>query len=690
MKKILKVHFQRIFSLFALCVLCVTMFLGGQMTAPAVYAAGSSNAFDDSYVMEDLEGMTIDGKVFNVADYAPSAEKETTVLLFAEYCYSPYTSEQGNYALYVYVWNPQQIVYNVRSTRNSIQFSYGGDTATASKYSLLFLSGSKEQGAENLFYKFKVELSVDSRSSILVALDGESRVYDISGIELVTASDEDIHDYKVGAVYTYSGFAEGYGDTDAPPLSFTKKEGETFVIDDGIQQTFYRAGKTNGRTSYSQDTLHSVYFSIPNTVLEAYGALSAVKMEWLKTQTSWGLLTGTERFYDAFIDIVGLSAASSTPSYPSVALPFTEYGFKTSTYDPNGQFTFNFGMDGYERIESLAYVFSTPSFGVDIADDYVVPWEDIYAWMQAYYDEYGDSREYDTTPEDGGEPGWLYAKYTFTPYKHDYLEVDGVTYPFSEALFSYVAPEKTVMDIKATDNRSLTSVDIDYSWWDWITGGSGTVTSKNEFNGKGIDAIKIVEEADIKAPARETCDHLYIDINDYNSFIDYYDAAVAKEETVVLIRFDVGEYNALEVAQGVPFDADIVEGVIDYDTNARIFNLSVYLDLDVISLTFDNGETEVTLSVVADPIDVGSDGTPALDTTSDKAPWWVYVIIVLLELLVLLLLHFVLKKIFGLSGKPFYIVWFILLAVVIVINVIFITAWAQAIFQWLRSWLPFV
>lgn len=202
MKKILKVHFQRIFSLFVLCVLCVAMFLGGQMTAPTVYAADSSNSFDDTYVMDDLQGMTIDGKVFNVADYAPSAEKETTLLLFAEYCYSAYTSEQGNYALYVYVWNPQQIVYNVRSTRNSIQFSYGGDTATASKYSLLFLSGSKEQGAENLFYKFKVELSADSRSSILAVLDGESRVYDISGIELVTAADEDIHDYKVAAVYT--------------------------------------------------------------------------------------------------------------------------------------------------------------------------------------------------------------------------------------------------------------------------------------------------------------------------------------------------------------------------------------------------------------------------------------------------------------------------------------------------------
>ena len=38
MRKILKVHFQRIFSLFVLCVLCVAMLLGGQMTAPVAYA----------------------------------------------------------------------------------------------------------------------------------------------------------------------------------------------------------------------------------------------------------------------------------------------------------------------------------------------------------------------------------------------------------------------------------------------------------------------------------------------------------------------------------------------------------------------------------------------------------------------------------------------------------------------------
>lgn len=677
----------RISSLLVLAVLCLAMLTSSRAAAPLAYAAESANAFDNTYVLDDLEGATIDGKLFSISDYAPDPSKETTVLLFVEYCYSPYSNLQENFALYAYVWNPQQLFYNVRSTRNGISLSYVDDTTTA-KYPITFLSVSTGGGQERLFYKFKVILSAKQRADMLAALDSESRIYHVAGIELVTSDDEDIHDYKVNSVYTYSGFAEGYGGESEQPLNFTKQDGEVYVIDDGIKQTFYSPEESNGKTSYTQDSLQSVYFSVPNTILEQYGLLSAVKMEWLKAQTSWGLVTGTEKFYNAFLSVVGLSPYSSTPSYPSNTLPFIEYGLKTASYDPNAQFTYNFKLDNYIQIPHLAYVFAPPSFGMDTADDYTVPWETFYAWMQAYYDTYDISRLYDTTPADGGQDGWLYAKYNFTSYKHDYLEVDGVTYPFSEALFSYWENEKTVMDIYATENRSLTSVDIDYSWWDWITGGDGTVVSSDRFD--GIEAIKLVGEDDFKATEEQTCDSLYINISDYADFKTYYDEATQLGETVVLIRYDVGEYNALEIAQGTPYDGTLVEGLLDYDTNARIFNMSVYLDLDIITLTFGNGETSVTIPVVADPIDAGRDSTPAINTTSDAAPWWCYLLIVLFELIIFLLLGFLLKKVFRLPDKVFYIVWFLIFAIAIVLNILFIGTWAQALYQWLRSWLPFV
>ena len=70
MRKFLKVHFQRILSLFVLCVLCVAMIMGGQMTAPIAYAeTGGELNYDQTNVLDDLTNATIGGKPFDLSEY---------------------------------------------------------------------------------------------------------------------------------------------------------------------------------------------------------------------------------------------------------------------------------------------------------------------------------------------------------------------------------------------------------------------------------------------------------------------------------------------------------------------------------------------------------------------------------------------------------------------------------------------
>ena len=85
MKKILKVHFQRIWSLFVLCVLCVAMFLGGQMTAPVAYAdtAIGDVQMDSSNVMDDLQSSTVDGEQMPKQTCLPL---RNTVTVFTAIC----------------------------------------------------------------------------------------------------------------------------------------------------------------------------------------------------------------------------------------------------------------------------------------------------------------------------------------------------------------------------------------------------------------------------------------------------------------------------------------------------------------------------------------------------------------------------------------------------------------------------
>ena len=107
------------FSFVLIAVLVLAMVFGGGFTAPVAYAATNDDLhFDETYVMDDLEGMTINGKPFDIADYSFDESRNTGVLLFTEYCYSFYSNRQGNYGLYVYVWNPQGLNIDVDNVNN--------------------------------------------------------------------------------------------------------------------------------------------------------------------------------------------------------------------------------------------------------------------------------------------------------------------------------------------------------------------------------------------------------------------------------------------------------------------------------------------------------------------------------------------------------------------------------------------
>ena len=652
MRKILKVHFQRILSFFVLCVLCVVMLLGGQMTAPVAYAETSAGvlAYDSTNVMDDLEKTTIDGSSFDVKDYPFDEKRDTSVLLFAEYCYSFYSNKQGNYSLYVYVYNPQGLVFDMHSNRNSIQFSVGS-TADYVKYPLQYLNKSERTNYEGLFYKFKVYLTGEQKAAILEKLNSTERFYHISGIELLEEDAANPHDWDVNAEYRYSGYADGYGSASGgtgDTLTYAKKEGETAVItSDYIGQTYYRPDGNNGKNNYTYDTLQSVYFSVPNDLTEKYGTLSEVRAEWLKTMTSWGLVTGgDEKYYDFFKTWIGVVESKSYWK--------KDYGL-VSTSVNDRIYNFIYHEHGDEAIPWLSYIFYAGS-GSGSASTYEVSSASLLKWMLDYHDDY-DNYSHIEIPYDGEkEEGWLYQNYyKETPYGGEYLTVDGSTYAYSKALFSSWADKKTLADIsnEVNPDLSLTENKIDQSWWESLWGDYHTVSS-NVFN--GIEGIKEVTADDFKADSHETCENLYIAESDYSDFKKFFDKSVEDERTVYLLRFDVGEYVTQQVGQGVPDASGLFVGV-DGNTNAYIFKTTAYLGFDIIQLTYDNGTQKFVIPVVQSPIDVISGTTPPAYWQEDGIDWWKIVLmaLALIVLLVILMpiLPYIIKAVVWVVMLPF-------------------------------------
>ena len=659
MQKILKQNIIRFTTFFVLFVLCVAMVLGSQMTAPVAFADTSAGAlaYDTTNVMDDLENTTIDGIPFDVKDYPFDEKRDTDMLLFAEYCYSFYTNKQGNYSLYVYVYNPQGLVFDTHSNRNAIELSVG-DTSDYVKYPLQYLNKSELTNYEGLFYKFKVYLTGEQKSAILEKLNSSERFYHISGIELLEEGETNPRDWNVNSEYRYSGYANGYGSAsggESDTLTYTKKQGETALItSDYIGQTYYRPDGNNGKNNYTYDTLQSVYFSVPNDLTEKYGTLSEVRAEWLKVMTSWGLVTGGDtKYYDFFKKLVGVDTTqfSAVVDAYIYALLSTNINDRIFAYLPRSGTHGSIPYD--EEIPWLSYLFYAGS-GDNSASTYEVSSESLLQWMTDYHGDYDFDRTENFVVETGD--GVLDTVTNCnTPYDGEYLTVDGSTYAYSKALFSSWVDEKTIADIsnEVNPDLSLTENEIGQSWWESIWGDYHTVSS-NTFD--GIEGIKEVTADDFKADSYETCENLYIAESDYDDFKDFYDRSVAAERTVYLLRFDVGEYVTTQVGQGEWDNDGLVTG-INGDTNAYIFKTTAYLGFDIIQLTYDNGTQKFVIPVVQSPIDVVSGTTPPPYWQEDGAEWWkiVLAVLALIVLLVILMpiLPYIIKAVVWVILLPF-------------------------------------
>ena len=615
---------KQIIAFLLVLLVCIGVVMGGQGNLSAS-ADDDTAQFEQTNVMDDLENSTVDEKAFDVRDYAFDNSKEAQILMLVEYCYSFYANLQENFGLYLYVWNPQGLKFDTGSSLNAVQLSYGSEDDYV-KYSLEYLNRSEHTNYEGLFYKFKVRLSLSQREAMLEALNSSERTYHISGMELLEAGESLPHEYAVNAVYTYSGYAQGYGPNEgADTLTYTRSEGEVFVIeDDDLHQTFYRPSGNVSGSFFKQDTLHTVYFSVPNELIEKYGRLAVIRVQWLEAVLAPFLITGNQAVYNALQSYLGKSMGE-----------YNEEGFGYGI------------LGGYEeRTTSLGELITTHR----TAELAYNPWyrylESADRQLERICLAFNSGEETDSadTYRVGGETLLDRMK------EYSRSSTDKVLGTYARELFSSVDEAFTVVDIPAEKEYSLTSEKISQTFWEKVFGTSH-VEYSDTFD--GIEAIHPVSEQDFGASKEQTCQNLYIDLNDYDEFSGVYEEAKRNNETVYLFRFDQSEYSAWEVTQGkwekatqwVPNaigpggSFQTVYKLSDSDTNGYFAEETVYLGLDLIQMEWDDGEKRVVIPIVSSPIDVVADGTPPVHTTSDKGlSWWQILLAVLALILVVWLL----------------------------------------------------
>ncbi len=585
----------------------------------AVYASVASARpqtlqamYEAQNVWEDLQGAAYDGQQLDLNVYNFDERKNVQIISFIEFCYSPFTAKQSDYGLYVYVYNPRGLDWTKKPAENKLQLRYAGKTTSHfDKYPLELLNTSNAAGYEGLFYKFKVVLSDTAKAAILSTLNSTARVYEVSGIELCDSRATNAIEYKIANTYTYTGFAKGYGadGTDTDTLNCTSSGLTTLTLD--VHPTFYRPAGSNGKDAYTQDSLHSVYFSIPNEILNEYGGLSAIRATWLNAVTAPFLVTGNKTIYQSLERYIGQDIG-----YKNTAVGYSIYGAIGSDNHGNKNAQVAYNPPGY------SYAENGNSF---------------YGWKQSltqlnglFYAANGNANKYKVSS--AALLDWL------TDFTKRFATSNGLILDkYSPLLFKHVDENFIQMNINADDKHTLTSEKISQNWWQKIFGGS-YVASHTTFD--NIEAIHKVTDEDFKSNNNElNADKLYIDLSDYVKFKGFYDLATAADRTVFILRYQVSDYKAYEATEFAYGSALGTFTEKQIDTNAYFFQETANLDFDIIDVTCSKSDVKTVIACISSPKDILNPATPPLNTTTDtlwnkflaflgNMPWWAWVIVV--------------------------------------------------------------
>ena len=607
---------------FVLAMLLLFTTIGGGV----IYASATSveDAFKSSNVLEDLMGSTIGDKPFNILDYPYHSEGSLQVISFTEYCYSYAANKRDDYGLYLYIYNPTGVTVDFTSLQNKIQmavsYNSSGKATRYEKFDLEFCSASTGN-YKNLFYKFRVVDREINGTTFADRVNSNLRRYDVSGIELLIAGDKNATEYHVGGTYCFTGYAAGYGPDAAgeSTLSGTVENIETLSLE--VHHTNYRTNLSDlGENHYNE--VNTVYFSVPERIFEQYGNLQKIHAQWWEYKTKMAAITSNQDFYNELLAYVGTDVGEYDPDVPVSMYAEYEGTSTASTTHHHYGWAFNKDMSTktslfmttyctYDKLSTMMpYVFYAP----------VVDTESIFDFL--YSEPPAGSMEANVVQD------WIY-KYS-NDLGNGYIDCNGRK--ISKDLFETFVDDGRKMgynnvNVDLSDTFDLSSYDSTHSWWDklWAFGFSWPATDGDY---KDVQPIYELQSRDLSGSDDAIAAALLVNRNDVSDLKAYYKAERAKGNRVILFRFANTDYYS------APAFRSGYSGSID-NTDTYVAQQTVFLDFDIIDLTFNKDGVYTVIPVVSSPTDVIN----GFDPPATEFEWWKIVLaIIMLVLLVVILI----------------------------------------------------
>ena len=594
------------------------MFLQQRPLAPVfVFASTGSTLFAQRYVMDDLRGSTLeDGSLFDERDFPYNPGLNTVrVLNFVEYAFSYHARHRGNFGLFVYLWNPSRLDIVTHSPGNTVQMAIeyeNGRPVLYDKLPLRFLSRSTGT-VEGLFYKFQIELEGQHRASLLARLNENihERRYDISGIELTLRPQFLIRDFDIGRTYMFRGFAANHGELPNRESTLEMSVVGLRTLPLNVHPTWFRT-RTSDRGRDFQHQINSVFFSVPNEILEEYGRLQRIMVEWWEYQTAPIVVTSRASLYNRFTPFLGQRVTRNRELRYGVFMNYWERVFPSihavwgadwiyneisvHTLAPSNSFIehylFNlFLVDEIHRFDPNGADRPHGRVSSERLLDHIMT--------------YDASFHRGTLPTASGRQisADLFTD-TIDSHRltagfnrgHNRLEIDyGDTFDF----LSYWQ-----------GNPGFWQQVRDFGFWRTITNRIPDEVTQ-DIGRENIHPIYLLQDSDFVGTDSSISNELLVRVEDIPTLRTFHNQAQARNETAFLFRFALTDYfsNWLTI-----IDRDNSSNWSDYNRriNRQAYKAqqTVFLDFDIIQLTFNGDFGYIVIPVVMDPIDIVPDIDP--------------------------------------------------------------------------------
>ena len=609
------------------CLLFVVLILLTSLLQPLSVIATSNStglSFESSNVLDDLFSSTVNGLPFDIKNFPFNEKSSIQILNFVEFCYTYKESKKDDFGLYVYVYNPQGLDIDKTSKQNKIQLATYSDEFGEhyDKFELQFINEAEQSNYKGLFYKYKI---VDKKGAdgktLIDRVNSNERVYKVSGIELLTKGNTNATEYGVGGKYKFSGYAKGYGpDVNAESNLVCSVENlETLSLE--VHHTNYRTGVSSlGADHYNE--VNTVYFAVPNRIFKEYGNLQKIRAEWWEYKTKMAAITSN---YDYYKNTLLPYTGTYTGEYNSSVDNYLYSGY----YGQSGMGYANHYFDWtYNKDLSMkSSLMFTQTYHSDKVSD-IMP----YAFYSPAVDVDSVFKFLYSDPIAGSVDSTQVAEWIYTysnNLNHGYIDCNGRK--ISKDLFEDDVDSGRDMGyndktIDLGDTFDLNSYDSNHNWWNkfWDYGFSWPDTSEQYSD---VAPIYELKESDLSGSDADISKKLLINSDDVDELKDFFDAAEKNDERVILFRFANTDYYC------APAFAPHVQNITKTDT--YVAQQTVFLDFDIIELTFNKDGVYHVIPVVSSPMDIVNGFTPP----PPKFEWWKVILALLILVLLFVLIY---------------------------------------------------